>query len=138
MSGLLLARHGNALDSGASLRKVQDLAGHIDISNTLRYDRERTSHDDHAAHSLIAYLNSPEEVVPLDDGRVRLRVGQRPARRVLSSASTSRSAWSSPKSSGGRIFKVARSRPVLPISTPLSLIPSRISLVLPGSGRPVA
>ena len=52
--------------------------------------------------------------VPGDPG-----CGQRREWRVPFSASMSRSACSSPKISGGRIFKVARSCPVRPISTPL-------------------
>ena len=52
--------------------------------------------------------------------------------------SMSRSACSSPKTSGGRIFKVARSRPVRPISTPRSRMPSTIRRARSGSGRPVA
>src|SRR5215208_120326 len=51
----------NALDSGASPRKVQDLARHARVEVTLRYDRDRKSHDDHAVHSLMAYLNSGED-----------------------------------------------------------------------------
>jgi integrase/recombinase XerD len=50
----------NALDSGSSPRKVQDLARHASVQAALNYDRDRTSHDHHAVHSLMAYLNSPE------------------------------------------------------------------------------
>jgi integrase/recombinase XerD len=50
----------NALDSGASLRKVSDLARHIDAGSTVRYERDRTGHDDHAVRSLVAYLEPAE------------------------------------------------------------------------------
>lgn len=55
-----LLRHSaitNALESGASLRKVQDLARHSDPRTTMHYDRNRTSLDDHAVHSLVAFLS---------------------------------------------------------------------------------
>lgn len=55
-----LLRHSavtNALESGASLRKVQDLARHSDPRTTMQYDRNRTSLDDHAVHSLVAFLS---------------------------------------------------------------------------------
>ncbi|WP_369012401.1 tyrosine-type recombinase/integrase [Nocardioides imazamoxiresistens] len=54
-----LLRHSaitNALESGASLRKVQDLARHAEPRTTMRYDRNRTNLDDHAAHSLAAFI----------------------------------------------------------------------------------
>lgn len=54
-----LLRHScitNALESGASLRKVQDLARHAEPRTTMRYDRNRTSLDDHAIHSLVAFI----------------------------------------------------------------------------------
>ena len=54
-----LLRHScitNALESGASLRKVQDLARHAEPRTTMRYDRNRTNLDDHAVHSLVAFL----------------------------------------------------------------------------------
>jgi integrase/recombinase XerD len=57
----------NALDSGASVRKVADLARHLDAGWTLRYDRDRTSHDDHAVHTLAAYLSSAEELPVADE-----------------------------------------------------------------------
>lgn len=47
----------NALESGASLRKVQDFARHSDSRTTMHYDRNRTSLDDHAVHSLVAFLS---------------------------------------------------------------------------------
>jgi integrase/recombinase XerD len=56
-----LLRHSsitNALEAGASLRKVQDLARHSDPRTTMHYDRNRTSLDDHAVHSLVAYLST--------------------------------------------------------------------------------
>ena len=58
----------SALDSGASPRKVQDLA-RVQVGTTLRYERDRTSHDEHAVHALLAYLTSPEDgsVATLDD-----------------------------------------------------------------------
>ncbi|MDO9378650.1 MAG: tyrosine-type recombinase/integrase [Nocardioidaceae bacterium] len=46
----------NALESGASLRKVQDLARHTEPRTTMRYDRNRTNLDDHAVHSLVAFV----------------------------------------------------------------------------------
>jgi len=46
----------NALDSGASVRKTADLARHVHAGTTLRYDRDRTSHDESAVRSLVAYL----------------------------------------------------------------------------------
>lgn len=55
-----LLRHSsitNALESGASLRKVQDLARHSDPRTTMHYDRNRTSPDDHAVHPLVAFLS---------------------------------------------------------------------------------
>lgn len=58
-----LLRHScitNALESGASLRKVQDLARHAEPRTTMRYDRNRTSLDDHAIHSLVAFIAPPE------------------------------------------------------------------------------
>lgn len=58
-----LLRHSsitNALESGASLRKVQDLARHSDPRTTMHYDRNRTSLDDHAVHSLVAFLSGGE------------------------------------------------------------------------------
>lgn len=58
-----LLRHSsitNALESGASLRKVQDLARHSDPRPTMHYDRNRTSLDDHAVHSLVAFLSGGE------------------------------------------------------------------------------
>ncbi|MFC7489447.1 MULTISPECIES: tyrosine-type recombinase/integrase [unclassified Knoellia] len=59
-----LLRHNcitNALESGASIRKVQDLARHTEPRTTMRYDRNRTSLDDHAIHSLVAYLAPTHE-----------------------------------------------------------------------------
>jgi integrase/recombinase XerD len=54
-----LLRHScitNALESGASIRKVQDLARHAEPRTTMRYDRNRTNLDDHAVHSLVAFI----------------------------------------------------------------------------------
>ena len=54
-----LLRHScitNPLESGASVRKVQDLARHTEPRTTMRYDRNRTSLDNHAVHSLVAFL----------------------------------------------------------------------------------
>ncbi|WP_407938429.1 tyrosine-type recombinase/integrase [Nocardioides scoriae] len=56
-----LLRHScitNALESGASLRKVQDLARHAEPRTTMQYDRNRSNLDDHAVHSLVAFLSS--------------------------------------------------------------------------------
>jgi integrase/recombinase XerD len=54
-----LIRHScitNALESGASIRKVQDLARHAEPRTTMRYDRNRANLDDHAVHSLVAFI----------------------------------------------------------------------------------
>lgn len=54
-----LLRHScitNALESGASIRKVQDLARHAEPRTTMRYDRNRNNLDDHAVHSLVAFI----------------------------------------------------------------------------------
>jgi integrase/recombinase XerD len=45
-----------ALDAGASLRDVQDLARHSDPKTTRRYDRNRQALDRHAAYTLAGYL----------------------------------------------------------------------------------
>jgi site-specific recombinase XerD len=45
-----------ALDSGASLRDVQDAAGHADPRTTRRYDRARHNLDRHPAYALAGYL----------------------------------------------------------------------------------
>lgn len=61
-----LLRHScitNALESGASLRKVQDLARHADPKTTMSYDRNRTNLDDHAVHSLVAFISPAEPEV---------------------------------------------------------------------------
>lgn len=60
----------NALDSGASVRKAADLARHVHAGSTLRYDRDRTSHDESAVRSLVAYLAAPEQ-----PGQERIRTG---------------------------------------------------------------
>jgi len=69
----------NALDSGASLAKVQDLARHADPQTTMGYDRDRTNLDDHAVHSLVSYLASrdatPSEVLPTAAHALRHRTG---------------------------------------------------------------
>ena len=39
----------NALDNGASVRRVAHFAGHSDVKTTLRYDRGRENLDDNAA-----------------------------------------------------------------------------------------
>lgn len=51
----------NALDSGASLAKVQHLARHAQPQTTMRYDRNRTNLYDHAIHSLVSYLTPRDE-----------------------------------------------------------------------------
>lgn len=45
-----------ALDAGASLRDMQDYAGHKDPRMTRRYDHSRDSLDRHAASTVAAYL----------------------------------------------------------------------------------
>jgi integrase/recombinase XerD len=45
-----------ALDAGASLRDVQDFAGHRDPRTARRYARSRHSLDRNAAYTLAAYL----------------------------------------------------------------------------------
>jgi len=45
-----------ALDAGATLRDVQDYAGHKDPRTTRRYDHARDSLDRNAACALAAYL----------------------------------------------------------------------------------
>ena len=44
------------LDAGASLRDVQDYAGHKDPRTTRRYDHARDSLDRNAAYAVGAYL----------------------------------------------------------------------------------
>lgn len=46
----------NALEAGASLRKVMDLARHSEPRTTMRYDRNRTQLDDHAVHALVSFI----------------------------------------------------------------------------------
>ena len=45
-----------AEDAGASLRDVQDYAGHKDPRTTRRYDHSRDSLDRNAAYTVAAYL----------------------------------------------------------------------------------
>jgi site-specific recombinase XerD len=45
-----------ALDAGATLRDVQDYAGHKDPRTTRRYDHSRGSLDRNAAYAVAAYL----------------------------------------------------------------------------------
>jgi integrase len=45
-----------ALDAGATLRDVQDYAGHKDPRTTRRYDHARDSRDRNAAYAVAAYL----------------------------------------------------------------------------------
>jgi integrase/recombinase XerD len=59
----------NALDSGAPLARVQELARHADPQTTMRYDRNRTNLDDHAVHSLVSYLTPRDEDEGTNRGR---------------------------------------------------------------------
>jgi integrase/recombinase XerC/integrase/recombinase XerD len=51
----------NALDAGAPLARVQELARHAHPQTTMGYDRNRTNLDDHAVHSLVSYLIPRDE-----------------------------------------------------------------------------
>jgi site-specific recombinase XerD len=46
-----------ALDSGVSLRDVQDAAGHADPRTTRRYDRARYSLDRHPTYLLAGFMD---------------------------------------------------------------------------------
>jgi len=45
-----------SLDAGATLRDMQDYAGHKDPRTTRRYDHARDSLDRNAAYAVAAYL----------------------------------------------------------------------------------
>jgi integrase/recombinase XerD len=53
-------------ESGASLRDVQDFAGHADPRTTRRYDRARNSLDRHGAYALAARFGSTADEVRED------------------------------------------------------------------------
>ena len=46
-----------ALDAGATLRDVQDFAGHADPRTTRRYDHARGRLDRHASYTLASHLS---------------------------------------------------------------------------------
>ena len=48
-----------SLDAGATLRDVQDAAGHADPRTTRRYDRARGMHERHPGAAILANLTGP-------------------------------------------------------------------------------
>jgi len=49
-----------ALNAGAHLRDVQDLARHADPKTTMRYDRNRHSLNRHATYAIAQYIAGSE------------------------------------------------------------------------------
>lgn len=49
--------------SGASIRKAQNLTRDAEPRTTMREDRNRTNLDDHAVHSLVAFIAPAAPVV---------------------------------------------------------------------------